>query len=74
MDEHDQEDRSFKHKAMVLTRYKDEANGFAQLVNDDSKSRVGKILAAAYTGETTNGEHILDQLDKGNCSFNCIVF
>lgn len=51
---------------MVLTFYREDAEQFAKMVNEDSKQRFGKVLAVTYTGDTTNTKQVLEQVDKGS--------
>jgi hypothetical protein len=69
LNEHDQQDPTIQHQAMVLTTNIPEANRFAKLLNTTAK----RDIAASYTGDTKNSDKILRQFEKGKNKIKCMI-
>ena len=69
LDDHDRCDPDVKHQAMVLVTYVDEAKQFATQLDATAEEKI----AAAYTGDTKNSDHILQSFENGKEIINCIL-
>ncbi len=61
MNEHDQEDPTVHHQAMVLTRNIAETNQYTNQMNTTAR----RDTAASYTGGTKNFDRVLRQFENG---------